>query len=90
MYILWIVVSVILGLLWLIVSGIGVASLIDGEWNREQFKAFSAVMAGALIIVLFHWIVLLLAVPAFFAYGLFQAIKLGVKRLRNKPLTPTD
>jgi hypothetical protein len=81
----WYVISIILFIIWVIVflvgTGIAINVLVqDAEFPREEFQVFAAIMAGALVFVVAHWIVLLLIIPAFFLYGLFAGMKLLVKR----------
>lgn len=81
----WYIVSSVLGVIWIIaaVIGCGVAIWSTFEYSEfpvVEFQIFAAVMAGALVIVFLHWIVLLLLVPAFVIYGLVAGIKLLIKR----------
>lgn len=82
----WIVISSILSGIWVIVFVIGCGYALFGDDfrdradRREFFQFFSAVMAGAAIFALVHWIVLLLAIPAFLLYGLWSGVRLLIKR----------
>lgn len=81
----WYVISIILFIIWVIVFLVGTGIAInvfvqDAEFPKEEYQIFSAIMAGALVFVVAHWIVLLLIIPAFFLYGLIAGLKLLVKR----------
>lgn len=83
----WTIISIILLVIWLIAFVVGsVAALIPDNWENadernEFYRYFSAVMAGAFVFAVAHWIVLLLAVPVFLFYGLWQ----GGRLLITKP-----
>lgn len=82
----WIVISSILSIIWVIVFVVGTGfALLSDEFRdrqdrKEFFQVFSAVMAGAAIFALAHWIVLLLAIPVFLLYGTWSGIKLLITR----------
>ena len=82
----WIVISIILGIIWLIAFVVGVVGLcISSNWNnneerKEFLQYFAAIMAAAFIFVFLHWIILCLAVPVFVCYGLVVGIKLLIKK----------
>lgn len=83
----WIVISIILLIVWLIAFVVGVgACLIPDNWNNtdernEFFRYFAAIMTFAFIFAVAHWIILVLAVPVFLLYGLV----VGTKLLVTKP-----
>lgn len=86
MYTAWFVISIILAIVWFIVFVVGTcfglfnSDVVDADERKEFFRYFSAVMAGAAIFVVAHWIVLVLAIPVFILYGLWSGVRLLVTR----------
>lgn len=95
----WFIFSVILGCVWLVVFCMGTYFIAfngdgdrrygnaPGKWTdaqRDDWRVFSAIMAGALLVVVFHWILIVafivLVIPVFVVYGFVQGIRLMIKR----------
>lgn len=82
----WFVISIILGIIWLIAFIAGIVGLCissnwrDNEERKDFLQVFAAIMAAAFFFVFLHWIILVLAIPVFVVYGLVVGIKLLVKR----------
>lgn len=82
----WIVVSIILGIIWVIAFIAGIVGLSissnwrDNEERKEFLQYFAAIMAGAFLFVFLHWIILLLAIPVFVCYGFVVGIKLLITK----------
>jgi len=77
----WIVVSSILGLVWLAAAAVFTVAMIDSGVSRAEFQTFAAVMAGALVVVAFWPVVLASIIPAFFIYGVACALKRPWRKL---------
>lgn len=92
MYMVWFVVSVILGVVWIVAAvGITIACVSDEGvegLTSDEYKTFTAIMAGLILVVFFHWIILIAAVvlivPAFVIYGAVQGIKRPWRNLGNQ------
>lgn len=82
----WFVVSLILGVLWAILFLLGNCFFLfsqdftDNKQRWEEYQYFAAIMAGALVVVIFHWIILVLTIPAFVLFGLFTGIRILIKK----------
>lgn len=85
----WIVISGILSVIWVIVFVVGNVMILfdtmdefrgDKARQKDAYRGFAAIMAGAAVFALMHWIVLLLVIPAFIAYGLYSGVRLLVTR----------
>lgn len=91
----WIIVSIILGSIWLIAFVGGNIMILgdpDGVYNsasekKHDYQIFAAVLTASLFFVFFHWIILLALIQIFLVYGLFSAAKILYLRPWRQDLT---